>query len=93
MLDNTAQNGVPTVLLVKDPLFFEIAKKEGDTLELVDASGGRVAAKVADMAGYQPVPVTRVIKGNGERVYYDVGQKTQFSLTGVRWFTKGGIYA
>lgn len=86
-------NGVPTVLLVKDQLFFEIVWKEGDTLELLDAANQRTMAKVGDMAGFAPVQATRVIKGNGERVYYAVGVKHQFNMTGVTWYTKGGIHA
>lgn len=86
-------SGVPAVILVKDQLFFEVAKKEGDTLELVDASGGRVVSKVADMTGFAPVQVTRIVKGNGERMYYADGKKHQFNMTGVSWFFKGGVHA
>lgn len=86
-------NGASTVLLVKDQLFFEIIRKDGNMLELLDAANQRTMTTVEDMAGFAPIQATRVIKGNGERVYFAPGKKHQFNMTGVTWYTKGGIHA
>ena len=87
------ESGVTVVLMVKDQMFYEIVKKEGERLELADVTGKTVSASVGQMFGYTPVQAVRVVKPGDERMYYSVGTPGARNHTGVTWYTKRGVYA
>ncbi len=87
------QNGDTAVLLVREQEFFEVLEREGDAVYLRYPDGREDVKLLSELSGFALVEAKRIEKPGGEFMYYAPGKQHQFNMTGVNWYTKGGVRA
>lgn len=74
--------------------FGEIVETSETHCALLLPDGQASYCSKAELASgvFTAVPATKVIKGNGEWMYFAPGVKSPRNVTGTAWFTRGGVF-